>query len=179
MESFASVAIKLSLLFIVHYHGLKGDTNINNIYSNYIRENSSSYRNGSNLTDFSFPLSNSSNLDGTRTYLKSGQVDCFGLGKTLATTLEWFFMSKPNGTNALDVEFSLSSRKQTQRVQVMIGKQFGLEWTDFRIERRTIVIVHGFLSHGQQEWIRDMEKSFLQWVIITFPTFIVDRYCTR
>ncbi|XP_053994288.1 pancreatic triacylglycerol lipase-like isoform X2 [Hylaeus volcanicus] len=72
-------------------------------------------------------------------------------------------MSKPNGTNALDVQFFLSSRKQSQRVQVMVGKQFGLEWTDFQIGRETIIIVHGFLSHGQESWISNLEQSFLQW----------------
>ncbi|XP_015430256.1 PREDICTED: pancreatic lipase-related protein 2-like [Dufourea novaeangliae] len=94
---------------------------------------------------------------------KSNQVDCFGLGKTVAATLELFFISKPNGTNALDVQFLLSSRNQPQRVQVMIGKQFGLEWTDFQAERKTVLIVHGFLSHGGESWISDMEKSFLKW----------------
>ncbi|CAL1681435.1 unnamed protein product [Lasius platythorax] len=91
------------------------------------------------------------------------QVDCFGLGKTVATALEWFFRSKPNGSYALDVRFFLSSRKQPRRVQVVLGEQFGLEWTDFRIERRTVMIVHGFLSHGEETWIRDMEKALLEW----------------
>lgn len=94
------------------------------------------------------------------------QVDCFGLGKTVATALEWFFRSKPNGSYALDVRFFLSSRKQPRRVQVVLGEQFGLEWTDFRIERRTVMIVHGFLSHGEETWIRDMEKALLEWVRI-------------
>lgn len=95
---------------------------------------------------------------------RSQQVDCFGLGKTVAATLEWFFRSKPNGSDALDVQFLLSSRKQPRRVQVVLDEQFGLEWTDFKIERRTVVIVHGFLSHGQETWIRDMEKALLEWV---------------
>ncbi|KAG5339915.1 LIPP lipase, partial [Acromyrmex charruanus] len=85
------------------------------------------------------------------------------MGKTVATTLEWFFRSKPNGSDALDVQFLLSSRKQPRRVQVVLGEQFGLEWTDFKIERRTVIIVHGFLSHGQETWIRDMEKALLEW----------------
>lgn len=92
------------------------------------------------------------------------QVDCFGLGKTVATALEWFFRSKPNGSDALDVQFLLSSRKQPHRVQVVLGDQFGLEWTDFKIERRTVIIVHGFLSHGQETWIKNMEKALLDWV---------------
>ncbi|XP_029159209.1 LOW QUALITY PROTEIN: exosome component 10 [Nylanderia fulva] len=91
------------------------------------------------------------------------QVDCLGLGKTVAMSLEGLFRSKPNGSDALEVRFFLSSRKQPRRVEVVLGEQFGLEWTDFKIERRTVVIVHGFLSHGQEKWISDMERTFLQW----------------
>lgn len=101
----------------------------------------------------------------------SGQVDCLGLGKTVATTLEWFFRSQPNGTNALDVQFFLSSRKQPERVRLLIDEQFGLEWTDFKIERQTVFIVHGFLSHGQETWIRNMERAFLEWVSARSPLF--------
>lgn len=73
-------------------------------------------------------------------------------------------MGKPNGTNALDVQFLLSSRRQPQRVNVLIGEQFSLEWADFKIERRTVVIVHGFLSHSDESWIQDMQRALLKWV---------------
>lgn len=121
-------------------------------------------------TNFTYTLStrasNSSELlsDSSQDALQPRQVDCFGLGETVATTLEWFFRSKPNGSDALDVQFLLSSRKQPRRVQVVLGEQFGLEWTDFKIERRTAIIVHGFLSHGQETWISDMERALLEWV---------------
>lgn len=131
--------------------------------------------NESTLRDFTYTLStgvgnrsklssNSSQVVNRTDVQQSRQVDCFGLGVTVAVTLEWFFRSKPNGSNALDVQFFLSSRKQPHRVQVVLGEQFGLEWTDFKIERRTVMIVHGFLSHGQETWIRDMEKALLEWV---------------
>ncbi|GAB1859701.1 phospholipase A1 [Camponotus japonicus] len=99
----------------------------------------------------------------SKNFSQNAQVDCFGLGKTVATTLEWFFRSKPNGSDALDVRFYLSSRKQPYRVEVILGEQFGLEWTNFSIERRTVMIVHGFLSHGNETWISNMEKALLQW----------------
>ncbi|XP_011259268.1 pancreatic triacylglycerol lipase-like [Camponotus floridanus] len=99
----------------------------------------------------------------SETFSRVAQVDCFGLGKTVATTLEWFFRSEPNGSNALDVRFYLSSRKQPYRVEVILGEQFGLEWTNFNIERRTVMIVHGFLSNGNETWINNMEKALLQW----------------
>lgn len=127
--------------------------------------------NETTLTNFTYTLStrvgntSDSSQVTTRSYAhQSRRVDCFGLGETVAATLEWFFRSKPNGSDALDVQFFLSSRKQPHRVQVVLGEQFGLEWTDFKIERRTVVIVHGFLSHGQETWIRDMEEALLEWV---------------
>lgn len=92
------------------------------------------------------------------------QVDCFGLGKTVATVLETIFRSKPNGSQALDVRFSMSSRKQPRRVHIVLGEQFGLEWTDFKIERRTVIIVHGFLSHGEETWVSNLENALLEWV---------------
>ncbi|XP_014483236.1 PREDICTED: phospholipase A1-like [Dinoponera quadriceps] len=90
-------------------------------------------------------------------------IDCFGLGRTVATYLERLLSSEPNGSAALDVRFSLSSRRQPRRVYVVLDEQFSLEWTDFRIERRTVIIVHGFLSQGNAEWVKDMEKAFLAW----------------
>lgn len=158
MLFFRILLIKLSFLPTAYNYVLKNDANIS---LNHGDEYSVTY-NSSNLPNFMFTLSNS-NYQNSYLNSKSYQVDCFGLGKTLATALEWFFMSNPNGSNALNVQFLLSSRKQPQRVQVIIGKQFGLEWTDFQIERRTIIIVHGFLSHGQESWIESMEKSFLRW----------------
>lgn len=125
--------------------------------------------NETTLTNFTYTLSarvdNSTELfsNSSQDVRQPQQVDCFGLGQTVAATLEWFFRSQPNGSNALDIRFLLSSRKQPRRVQVVLGEQFGLEWTDFKIERRTVIIVHGFLSHGQETWIRDMEKALLEW----------------
>ncbi|XP_011867463.1 PREDICTED: pancreatic triacylglycerol lipase-like [Vollenhovia emeryi] len=120
--------------------------------------------NETTLTNFTYTLF--TRVDNTSELSQAAQqpqVDCLGLGKRVAATLDWFFRSKPNGSDALDVQFLLSSRKQPRRVHVVLGEQFGLEWTDFRIERRTVIIVHGFLSHGQETWIRDMERAFLEW----------------
>ncbi|XP_066581735.1 phospholipase A1-like [Prorops nasuta] len=61
------------------------------------------------------------------------------------------------------VKFTFSSRKQHNRVLVKIGDQFELGGTDFKIERRTVMIVHGFKSNGDEDWVVNMEKAFLQW----------------
>ncbi|XP_066596139.1 phospholipase A1-like [Prorops nasuta] len=122
------------------------------------------FLNGSSLTDFTFTWTNGSgHVYSSASPTKPEQVDCLGLGKTVATALGLLFVAKANGSDALDVKFTFSSRKQPNRVSVTIGDQFGLEWTDFKIERRTVIIVHGFLSHGNQKWIADLEKAFLRW----------------
>lgn len=161
--SVVTVLMKLSLLSTIYNNLLVDGNPYTSANVNSIVEPALGSRK-SNLSEFLYTLSASSSPVGSRGEFNSNQVDCFGLGKTFATTLEWLFMRKPNGSNVLNVQFLLSSRNQPQRVQVMTGEQFGLEWTDFRIERETVVIVHGFLSHGQESWIADMEKSFLQWV---------------
>ncbi|XP_011647607.1 phospholipase A1-like [Pogonomyrmex barbatus] len=125
--------------------------------------NTVSLYNETTLANFTYTLSSRTDELLSNSSQDELQIDCFGLGKTVAASLERFFKEKPNGTDALDVQFFLSSRKQPRRVQVVLGEQFGLEWTDFRIQRRTVIIIHGFLSHSQETWIKDMEKAFLEW----------------
>lgn len=46
--------------------------------------------------------------------------------------------------------------------QVLAGDQFGLEWADFDIKRKTVVIIHGFMSHSNASWVHNMTRAFLQ-----------------
>ncbi|XP_034943723.1 uncharacterized protein Rrp6 [Chelonus insularis] len=92
---------------------------------------------------------------------KSPEVDCFGLGLRVAQGLEWLFRPSDNHKHILDVRFFLTSRNKRHRNEVLVGDQFGLQWTDFKIERKTIIIVHGFLSHGNQAWVKEMESALL------------------
>lgn len=153
---FSVILIMLSyVVLIIASNILTGTCNCSNNITNSVNQN---------LSDFTYPWVNE-----THTKLPfisspdSKEVDCFGLGKTIAAGLAWFFAGKANGTNALNVRFFLSSRNQPNRVHVYLGKQFGLEWTDFKVERRTIIIVHGFLSHSDEKWVIDMEQAFLTW----------------
>lgn len=54
--------------------------------------------------------------------------------------------------------------------QVFPGSQFGLEWVDFKPERKTVMIVHGFMSHSNASWVLDMTSAFLEWVRICLCT---------
>ncbi|CAG9576066.1 unnamed protein product [Danaus chrysippus] len=86
------------------------------------------------------------------------RVDCFGLG-----TIAGFFNMRPDTSNDVNTHFYFSSRQKPERVQVYPGTQFGLEWVDFRPDRRTILIVHGFMSHSNASWVLDMTRAFLEW----------------
>jgi hypothetical protein len=122
--------------------------------------------NETTLANFTFTVRNSSgNLNQNPSKNEEEtQVDCFGLGSRVARILEKLLRSNPNGSDALDVQFFLTSREHPYPAQVVPGDQFGLEWTDFKIERRTVIIVHGFLSDGQETWISNLEKALLAWV---------------
>lgn len=128
------------------------------------------------LSNFTYTWINETHANFVDSTSNNKEVDCFGLGKTVATALSWFFSDKATGSKMLDVQFLLSSRNQPNRVQVYIGKQFGLEWTDFKIERKTIIIVHGFLSHSNEKWISEMEKAFLKWVLYKKLTVLLKTY---
>ncbi|XP_045505999.1 pancreatic triacylglycerol lipase-like [Colias croceus] len=88
-------------------------------------------------------------------------VDCFGLGALMNQL--WFLNMKPATSDSVNTHFYFSSRLRPERVQVYPGDQFGLEWVDFDPARKTIMIVHGFMSHSNASWVRDMTKAFLYW----------------
>ncbi|XP_026323366.1 pancreatic triacylglycerol lipase-like [Hyposmocoma kahamanoa] len=89
-------------------------------------------------------------------------VDCFGLG-SLTNSLPWLFNMKPDTAEKVNTHFYMSSRDKNYRVQVYPGKQFGLEWVDFKASRKTIMIVHGFMSHSNASWVTDMARALLDW----------------
>ncbi|XP_041973715.1 pancreatic triacylglycerol lipase-like [Aricia agestis] len=89
-------------------------------------------------------------------------VDCFGLGP-LTTRLWSLFNTRPDSSIDVNTHFYFSSRNQRNRVQVYPGKQFGLEWVDFDPDRRTVMIVHGFMSHSNASWVSQMTDAFLEW----------------
>ncbi|XP_072935712.1 pancreatic triacylglycerol lipase-like [Epargyreus clarus] len=86
-------------------------------------------------------------------------VDCFGLG----SFAQFLLNMRPASSSDVDTHFYFSSRNQPERVQVFPGNQFGLEWVDFSPKRKTVMIVHGFMSHSNASWVREMTKAFLSW----------------
>ena len=95
-------------------------------------------------------------------------IDCLGLGSKVAKFFDRWFAKTDERANEKKIKFFLSSRNQRYRVRVMPGSLLGLEEADFKIERRTVFIVHGFLSHSDKGWVREMEDAFLLWVSILY-----------
>ncbi|KAJ8733859.1 hypothetical protein PYW07_014410 [Mythimna separata] len=89
-------------------------------------------------------------------------VDCFGLG-SLSRQVMSIFNMKPDSSSSVNTHFYFSSRNMSTRVQVFPGEQFGLEWVDFKPNRKTVMIVHGFMSHSNASWVNDMTRAFLAW----------------
>ncbi|XP_063837607.1 pancreatic triacylglycerol lipase-like isoform X1 [Ostrinia nubilalis] len=90
-------------------------------------------------------------------------VDCFGLGSITRQLTTWLLNMRPDPSHKINTHFYFSSRQIPYRVQVMPGDQFGLEWVDFKPTRKTVIIVHGFMSHSNASWVHDMTRAFLQW----------------
>ncbi|XP_068628844.1 pancreatic triacylglycerol lipase-like [Battus philenor] len=86
-------------------------------------------------------------------------VDCFGLGPFTRLLINM----QPDSVEQVNTHFYFSSRRRPERVQVFPGDQFGLEWVDFDPNRRTIMIVHGFMSHSNASWVTAMTRAFLEW----------------
>ncbi|XP_008545087.1 pancreatic triacylglycerol lipase [Microplitis demolitor] len=93
---------------------------------------------------------------------KNGSVRCFTRKSSIGRGIEWLFKSEIN-ENQLDVKFFLTSRQYPNRVEVTLGNDFRLDQTDFRIDRRTVFIVHGFKSSGRKNWVDRMDTAFRLW----------------
>ena len=93
-------------------------------------------------------------------------LNCFGLSGHLASLMDSYFKQDANGTDALKVIFYSSSRNQVKRVAVQHEHSFSLKNVDFDITKRTVFIVHGFFSHGDEDWIENMERALLKWVYL-------------
>lgn len=98
-------------------------------------------------------------------------ISCGDMNSVMSRGLKWMFANKVNLKKAINLRVYLSSRKQTKRFEAFAKEKFTLDKSDFNIERRTVVIVHGFLNTASQPWIKQLEDAFLLWV--RFAIFIL------
>jgi hypothetical protein len=89
-------------------------------------------------------------------------LNCFGIPiNTIADSIELIFTHK---TKAEDVRFYFYSRYQRQNVTVHATEDFNITNINFQVDRKTVFIIHGFLSSGQETWMQEMKNAFLKLV---------------
>lgn len=112
--------------------------------------------------------SNQSKLNYSKASVRDARdVDCFGFGATSARVLELFYYKlHDHSMDEKKIQFYLTTRLNRGRSKIVSVDKMNLKKIGFNIQRRTIIIVHGFLSHGRETWIREMEKALLLWVNI-------------
>ncbi|XP_043289456.1 pancreatic triacylglycerol lipase-like [Venturia canescens] len=90
-------------------------------------------------------------------------TNCSDMNSVISRGLKWMFANKVDLKKAVKLRVYLSTRKQTNRFEAFANDKFNLEKSDFNIERRTVVIVHGFLNSASESWIKKLEEAFLLW----------------
>ncbi|XP_075978903.1 pancreatic lipase-related protein 2-like [Anticarsia gemmatalis] len=90
-------------------------------------------------------------------------VQCYGKNVEFVKFMSniFSFDMKPASSEAINTTFIFSSRTKKD-IQVAPGSQFSLQSIDFDARRKTVVIVHGFMSHGNVDWVKNLAHSYLQ-----------------
>lgn len=90
------------------------------------------------------------------------ELNCLGLPTKLFAKTVDSMMS--DTTKAEDVRFYFSSQDKPGYSSIKIEDDFTLDGTNFFIYRDTIVLVHGFMSSGREQWLWDMKDALLKYV---------------
>ncbi|XP_026726325.1 pancreatic triacylglycerol lipase-like isoform X1 [Trichoplusia ni] len=171
MERFCGSVFIISVLFVLNVHESVGRTWItttdeleNHINPEDLLEFINIHQNVTTNADYTAPTEAgyAELMEPVTALPVPGSVECFGLG-SLTSTIMRLFQMKPDSANAVNTHFYFSSRTMLNRTQVFPGSQFGLEWVDFKANRKTVLIVHGFMSHSNASWVHDMTRAFLAW----------------
>lgn len=103
-------------------------------------------------------------------FSKDETLNCFGIpNKMFADKMEAHLTDV---TNAEDVRFYFATRQNTTYNTVrVINNEFSLKNTNYNISRKTVVLVHGWRSSGQADWLRDMMNATLRYVWFLFNSY--------
>lgn len=112
-------------------------------------------------------LENISNLTNSIVGTKKDQVNCSSLGGILTKIMQWFFKGEKSPQAPLHVTFNLYTRTESnKKYQIFMGDKFSLDNTNFRIDRKTVFIIHGFWTNSDETWIKKMKDAYLEYVSI-------------
>lgn len=89
-------------------------------------------------------------------------LNCFGIpNNVFARVIEAMLTER---TKAEDVRFYLYTPDQPVNVTVHADDDFHLKDLNFQEELKTVVISHGFMTSGRDEWVIRMKDAFLKLV---------------
>lgn len=105
-------------------------------------------------------------------------LNCFGLPIGIfSSAIERIFTQT---TKAEDVRFYFYTPNPPVNVTVHADDDFQLKDLSFQQNLTTVVISHGFLSHGKEDWIMQMKDAFLKLVRnIIFSIFLTPYYLSH
>lgn len=96
---------------------------------------------------------------GTRAEIPEA-VDCYGLPPPISKALRFLFRTDRKET--VNTRYFLSTRKHRDRVELKQDPDFNFNSTDFDPGRsKTVFIIHGFMSNGGMQWIRNLADAVL------------------
>lgn len=75
-----------------------------------------------------------------------------------AIFVEWFSSDK---TKLIDVKFKLSTNDYRKPVEIDLVDWSQLKCSQFDPSKRTYVIIHGYLSNAQKDWVLQMKDALL------------------
>ncbi|PNF27578.1 hypothetical protein B7P43_G02266 [Cryptotermes secundus] len=90
-------------------------------------------------------------------------VDCYGLPTPISKALRFLFRTDRKET--VNTRYFLSTRKHRDTVEIKQDPEFNFNSTDFDPRRsKTVFIVHGFMSNGEMQWVRNLSDAMLNMV---------------
>lgn len=98
---------------------------------------------------------------------KSSSLIC--LGAALPSKVFDQLFSKP-----LQTRFHIKSRNSP--LIILRHANIIPESFNFNIKRRTVIIVHGYMTKGTDSWMEQMRDAFLTWVIPSSNLFSYQKY---
>lgn len=88
-------------------------------------------------------------------------LNCLGSRGFMAKAIDRLFVSE-----SLLAFFNYASRDMNESVILQHTDENVLRKLDFDIRRRTVIIVHGYMSNGINGWMQRLQKAFLTWVTV-------------
>ncbi|XP_077294844.1 zinc finger MYM-type protein 1-like [Arctopsyche grandis] len=114
-----------------------------------------------NMLIMSGPLLFQLHLAGMRSKdRRDRKEECYDLEKFLSK-LKWLLDYKPQRSNELEVKFYHYNKRIFSPILLNSINETSLPTIDYYPSRPTVFIVHGFMSHGNAQWVIDMATAFI------------------